>query len=371
MRRSGTREKSVLIELEEEFIENSPDVLVAGIGNAGCAIAGGLFDWRDEVNVLAVDTDAAVLKNARAHAKIQIGARVSRGAGTALNPQAAEEAVLEDRKRMEGILRGREIVFITAGLGGGAGSGACPVLADIASEGGASVVGVVTVPFEFEGEKKADNASRALKSLSGKVDCLVVIPNDDIFPAADSDASLAEAAERAGSLITGAVKNICELAINPSIFKIDLPTLRRMLSGSGTACFGSGSAEGPDRCMKAIDAALNSPLVRGADIRGADGVFVHVRGGRDITQNEIRKIYGRMSAGGRKKVIVGVSSGRKTDRKMGIWLLLTGVGADTSSFSGWSADKDSRAEVYDIRKRFAGFEDELEIPAIFRRRRER
>lgn len=361
-----------MIELEEEQFKNRLDLLVLGVGNAGCMVADSLHGWREEVRLLNVDTDAAALKNLRSPARVQAGADVARGFGTAENPMTAKRAFSDDRERIKGMLGNPDIVFIIAGLGGGVGSGAAPMAAEAASESGALSVSIATMPFLFEGKKRIENAGTGLKELYEKSDALVVIPNEDLFSQVDPETFLAEAFRQAGSLMLEVVRNICEIMMNPGAFNVDLPRIRQILGKSGMARFGSGEAEGADRWSKALDSALKSPLLKGFKPGSAGSAVIHIRGGRDITQDEIRRINSRLfQKAGDIHGATGVTVDRKAGKKLKIWLLLTGIKGDPLRIAG-AVPEQSAAESplpYDLERKFAGARDELEVPAILRRKK--
>ncbi len=357
-----------MIELEEEYLENRLSMLVAGVGNAGCMVSNSLHGWQDELSLLAVDTDAGTLKQSRAEARIQLGSKITRGFGTAENPETARKALYDDRERLSGMLGRRDIVFIVAGLGGGAGSGIAPELAEMARTSGALSVAVATTPFVFEGKKRIANAAAALKELKEKADALIVIQNEDLFSQVNSESFLADAFEEASQMILEAVKNICEIMMNPGIFNVDLSRIRQMLGNSGIARFGVGEAEGAGRWEKGLEAALKCPLMKGVKLSAAENVLMHIRGGRDLTQDEIQKISARLFARGDElHGVTGVTVDRKLGKKIKVWLLFTGIKADASELMDSGYEKSSTAALprYDM----GGVKDELDIPAIYRRQK--
>ena len=361
-----------MIELEAEELKNRLDLLVVGAGNAGCIVSDNLYGWQEEVRLLALDTDSSALMNLRSPARIQVGADTARGFGTAENPETAKRAVLDDRERIDGMIASPDIVFIIAGLGGGVGTGAAPLIAEMAGEAGALSVAIATMPFIFEGKKRIENARAGLKELHEKADALIVIPNEDLFSQVDPESFLAEAFRQAGEMMLEVVKNICEIMMNPGVFNVDLPRIRQILGKSGLARFGSGEAEGTERWSAALESALKSPLMQGVKINAADNVLMHISGGRDLTQDEIQKISSHLySKAGDIHGVTGVTVDKKLGKKIKVWLLFAGLKGDPVELSG-ALPESSAAESparYGRAGKFSGMEDELDIPAIFRRKK--
>lgn len=359
-----------MIELEEEHLEGGPAILVAGVGNAGCAVADRLTEWGGGAGLLMLDTDAASLRKLRCPVRMQLGSEALRGLGTADDPEKAEKAVFEDRERISGMLKGRDMVFVVAGLGGGVGTGAAPLVSAMASEAGALSVAVVTTPFLSEGRKRIENASSALKKLYSAADSLIVIPNEELFSQVAPGSLPEDAFRQAGGLILEAVKNICEIITKPGVFNVDLPRVRKMLYRSGIARFGVASAEGENRWARCLEKAMAFPLMQGTAPRDAESALLHITGGKDVTQDEIRKISDRLFAKAENlRVETGVTTDRKSSGKMKLWLLFAGIKtADPSALAGASAEGGIKG---DLEGKLSGIRDEMEIPAILRRKKRR
>ncbi len=356
-----------MIELEAEELKNRLDMLVVGAGNAGCIVSDNLLGWQEEVRLLSLDTDAAALKHLRSPSRIQVGTNIARGFGTAENPETAKRAVLDDRERIAGMIACPDIVFIIAGLGGGVGTGAAPLVAEMAREAGALSVAIATMPFLFEGKKRIENARTGLKELHEKADALIAIPNEDLFSQVDPESFLAEAFRQASEMILEVVRNICEIMMNPGVFNVDLPRIRQILGKSGPARFGAGVSEGADRWSGALESALKSPLMDGVRINDAEYVLMHISGGRDLTQDEIQKISSHLfSKAENIHGVTGVTVDRKLGKKIKVWLLLSGIKGDPDRLAGAAAES---PVLYDRGGKFGGAGDELDIPAIFRRKK--
>ena len=270
-------------------MEQTTTIKVVGVGGAGgnaidrmvqCKIKG--------IDLIAVNTDVQDLKKIRAHMKIRIGQESTRGLGAGMNPELGKRAAIESREELTEALKGADMAFITAGLGGGTGGGAIPVVAEIAKSQGALTIAVVTRPFSFEGLWRSKLAERALAELKGKVDTLLVIPNDQLLKIIDQDTSVVAAFWRADELLREAVQGISDLIVVPGIINVDFADLRSIMKNSGKAVFGMGQAKGEKRIEQALEEALHSPLLD-ISIKGAKGVLFNVAGSDDVTLNEIQE----------------------------------------------------------------------------------
>ncbi len=361
-----------MIELEEEYFKNRLNLLAVGAGKAGCVVSDELSGRYEELAVTALDTDATALRQLKAKSKIQIGSEFVRGFGTAENPETAKKAFSRDRERIMAMIGVRDIVFVIAGLGGGVGSGAAPLIAEAASEAGAVSVAIAGTPFAFEGKKRIQNSLAALKELEQTADALIIIPNEDLFSGADTNSFLAEAFKQAEEMILEAVKNICDIMLNPGVFNVDLPMIRQILGKSGLARFGVGEAEGENRWSAALRDALKSPMMKSAKVSDAANVLMHVSGGRDITGDEIQKISSRLfSSNENHNGVTGVTVDRKLGKKIKIRLLFTGIKSSADEISRYGAGQSDREATlgYDFQKKFAGVKNELDIPAVYRRKK--
>ena len=287
--------------------EKKTTIKVIGIGGAGgnaidrmvqCKIKG--------IDLIAVNTDVQDLKKIRATQKIRIGQESTHGLGAGMNPELGRRAALESKEELTEALIGADMVFLAAGLGGGTGGGAIPVVAEIARSQGALCIAVVQRPFSFEGSWRTKLAERALSELKGNVDTLLVIPNDQILKLADPDMSVIAAFWKADEILRQAVQGISDLIVIPGIINVDFADLKSIMKNSGRAVFGMGQAKGEKRMERALEAALHSPLLD-MSIRGAKGILFNVAGAQDISLQEIQEaaqhIKGEISAGA--KIIFG------------------------------------------------------------------
>lgn len=273
-------------------------IKVVGVGGGGGNIVsrmmGGAARIRG-VEFIAINTDAQDLDHALAHRKIYIGRALTRGLGAGMNVEVGRQAAEENRSEIGEAMEGADIVFVTAGFGGGTGTAVSPVVAEIAHEKGILTIGVVTKPFTFEGAQRAAIAQEGLARFREKVDALMVIPNDRIFSVIDKDTPLMRAFGYIDDVLKNAVKAITELISTPGIINVDFADIRTTLKDAGVALIGVGVASGQDRAAKAVNAALNSPLLE-VSIDGAKGVLFSIAGGRDVKMEEINEIAKAISA---------------------------------------------------------------------------
>lgn len=264
-----------------------------GGGNAVTRMMGG--DRLKGVEFMAINTDAQDLDHASAHRKLYIGKALTHGLGAGMNPDIGKQAAEENRSEISEALDGSDVVFVTAGLGGGTGTGAGPVIAEIAKEKGILTIAIVTKPFTFEGAQRMSIAQEGLGRLKDKVDSLVVIPNDRIFNLIDKDTPLLKAFGFVDDVLKNAVVGITELVNSPGIINVDFADIKTIIRDAGTTLIGIGTASGPDRSIKAVNAAINSPLLE-ISIEGAKGVLFGIAGGRDLKMAEITDIAKAIAA---------------------------------------------------------------------------
>jgi len=276
----------------EEEIDPTPgaNIKVIGVGGGG----GNAVDRMIEAGIGGVDfivanTDAQALRRSKAPIKIQIGSKVTKGLGAGSKPEIGREAALEDTNDIIEHLEGADMVFVTAGLGGGTGTGAAPIIASLASELGSLVVAVVTTPFGFEGPRRRKNATSGLQELKGGVDTVITISNDKLLETVPDQTPFTEAFRIADDVLRQAVQGISDLINQPGIINLDFADVRTIMSGMGVALMGSGTASGENRAVEAAQMAVSSPLLEDATINGARGVLLNIVGGPDMTMNEINE----------------------------------------------------------------------------------
>ena len=264
-------------------------IKVVGIGGAGSNAVNRMVDaGLKGVEFVAVNTDAQALLMCDADAKLHIGAHATRGLGAGANPEVGAQAASENRDEIKEVLKGADMVFVTAGEGGGTGTGGAPVVAEIARELRALTVGVVTRPFSFEGGRRAEQAENGIAELRDKVDTLIVIPNDRLLQVVEKQTSVMEAFRMADDVLRQGVQGITDLITVPGLVNLDFADVRTIMTDAGSALMGIGEAEGPNRAAEAARTAVSSPLLE-ASIEGATGVLMNISGGPDIGLFEVNE----------------------------------------------------------------------------------
>ena len=265
-------------------------IKVVGIGGSGSnAISRMAGSKIQGVDLIALNCDAQDLQKTQAHQKLQIGKDLTRGLGAGMNPEIGRKAAEESREEIEEILKGSDMVFITCGLGGGTGSGASPVVAEIAKRQGALTIAVVTKPFSFEGSQRLKIAQKSLEILKDKVDTLLIIPNDKVLSLVNKDTTLINAFYLCDGILRSAVQGISDLIVLPGIINIDFADVKTIMVNSGPALFGMGTAKGEKRAEQAAQLAVNSPLLD-FSIKGAKGILFNVSGNDDLSLTEIDEV---------------------------------------------------------------------------------
>ncbi|MDT8409492.1 MAG: cell division protein FtsZ [Wenzhouxiangellaceae bacterium] len=277
-----------------ELVENytpSATIKVLGVGGGGGNAVNQMVDANIEgVEFISINTDAQALKSFGGKSTLQIGSSVTKGLGAGANPEVGRQAALEDRERICELLQGCDMVFITAGMGGGTGTGAAPVIAQTAKEMGILTVAVVTKPFPFEGQRRLGIAQQGIDELSHHVDSLITIPNAKLLSVLGPDITLLNAFKAANQVLSGAVQGIAELITRPGLINVDFADVRTVMSEMGMAMMGSGSATGQDRALMAAQSAIGSPLLEDVDLAGACGILVNVTAGLNLSMREFEEV---------------------------------------------------------------------------------
>ena len=265
-------------------------IKVVGVGGSGGNAVSRMMKSKIKgVELIAVNADAQDLQKAQAHKKVRIGIDLTKGLGTGMNPEIGKKAAIEQEEEIRKALEGSDLVFITCGLGGGCGSGASPVVAEIAKKLGALTIAVVTKPFSFEGAQREEIARESLKELKEKVDTLIAISNDRLFSVLDPKTTVSNAFWFCDEILRQAVQGISDLIVLPGIINIDFADVKAIMKNSGSALFGIGKAKGEGRAEKAAKKALNSPLLD-VSFKGAKGVLFNVSGEGDVSLSEVDEI---------------------------------------------------------------------------------
>lgn len=315
-------------------------IKVVGVGGGGGnAVSRMCADFMRGVDFVAINTDAQDLDCCLAKSKIHIGKSLTRGLGTGMNPDLGKQAAEENRSEIAAALEGSDIVFITAGLGGGTGTGAAPIVSEVAKQLGALTIAVVTKPFAFEGSQRMRLAQEGLVKLKDKVDALIVVPNDRIFSVIEKDTSILKAFQAIDDILRNAVQGIVDIIVMPGMINLDFSDLRVIIHDAGMAIIGVGSGTGTERAGIAVNQAINSPLLE-ASIDGAKGVLFGIFGGRDMKMNEVNEVARLIAeaADPSAKIIFGAYHDRRLkDRELKVVLIATGFNGTRSPGSLFSA----------------------------------
>ena len=304
-------------------------IKVIGVGGGGGnAVEHMLRESIEGVHFVVVNTDAQALRNSGAETTIQIGANITKGLGAGANPDVGREAALENRDEIRQMLTGSDMVFIAAGMGGGTGTGAAPVIAEVAKELGILTVAVVTKPFNFEGKKRMSYALQGIDELSKHVDSLITIPNDKLLKVLGRGVSLLDAFKAANNVLLGAVQGIAELITRPGLINVDFADVRTVMREMGTAMMGTGSARGDDRAEEAAEKAISSPLLEDIDLAGAKGILVNITAGLDVTMEEFETVGNAVKAFASENatVVVGAVIDPSLEDELRVTVVATGIG---------------------------------------------
>ncbi|HQH81096.1 MAG TPA: cell division protein FtsZ, partial [bacterium] len=276
-----------MFELIEKHSQNAK-IKVIGVGGGGGNAVNTMVECGiDGVDFIAANTDMQCLRASLAPTKIQIGRELTKGLGAGANPDVGKNAALEDQRAIAEYLEGADMVFITAGMGGGTGTGGAPVIAKIAKELGALTVGVVTRPFTFEGRHRSLQADRGIAELRGAVDTLITIPNEKLLEVVSSDMTVLDAFKQADQVLHQAVKGISDLIVVHGLINLDFADVRTVMNEMGMALMGTGSSVGEGRALDAATKAISSPLLEDTSIKGATGILINITGGENMTLHEI------------------------------------------------------------------------------------
>jgi cell division protein FtsZ len=277
-------------ELVEKMAPNAVIKVIGVGGGGGNAVAHMVNGSVDGVEFITANTDAQAIKNCGAKLQLQLGSNVTKGLGAGANPEVGRQAALEDRERIMDALSGADMVFITAGMGGGTGTGAAPVVAQLAKEMGILTVAVVTKPFPFEGRRRMQVALKGIEELSQHCDSLITIPNEKLITVLGRNATMIQAFRAANDVLLGAVQGIADLIVRPGLINVDFADVRTVMSEMGLAMMGTGSARGDDRASAAAESAIQNPLLDDVNLSGANGILVNITAGPDFTMAEFDEV---------------------------------------------------------------------------------
>ncbi len=337
-----------------ELIENVPSnavIKVIGVGGGGGnAVKHMIANNIEGVDFICANTDAQALSDIRSKTVLQLGGDITKGLGAGANPQIGRAAAMEDRDRIADALRGADMVFITAGMGGGTGTGGAPVVAEIAREMGILTVAVVTRPFPFEGKKRLQVATEGLAELQQYVDSLITIPNEKLLEVLGKNTSLLDAFKEANDVLLGAVQGIADLIIRPGMINVDFADVRTVMSEMGMAMMGTGSARGENRAREAAEKAINSPLLDDINLEGARGILVNITAGLDLSLGEFSEVGDTIEefASEDATVVVGTVIDASMGDELRVTVVATGLGAEVAKVPLQVVESPSRAASTDI-----------------------
>lgn len=297
-------------------------------GGGGNAVKHMLEKHVEGVQFICANTDAQALKSVNAPTAVQLGGTITRGLGAGANPEVGRQSALEDRERIAEILKGADMVFITAGMGGGTGTGAAPVIAEIAKELGILTVAVVTKPFPFEGKRRMKIANQGMEELRQHVDSLITIPNEKLLAVLGKKVSLVDAFAEANNVLLNAVQGVADLIVRPGTINLDFADVRTVMSEMGMAMMGSGAAVGEDRAQRAAEMAIRSPLLEDVDLTGAKGILVNVSAGIDLGLDEFTEVGDTIEefASEDATVVVGTVIDPELGDEIRVTVVATGIG---------------------------------------------
>ncbi|WP_018140231.1 MULTISPECIES: cell division protein FtsZ [unclassified Thioalkalivibrio] len=315
-------------ELMDTYSQNATIKVVGVGGGGGNAVQHMVNAQLEGVDFICANTDAQALKSLDSKTLLQLGGDITKGLGAGADPSVGREAALEDRERIQDLLQGADMVFITAGMGGGTGTGAAPVVAQIAKEMNILTVAVVTKPFPFEGKRRMQVAMSGIKALTEQVDSLITIPNEKLLTVLGKNTTLLDAFKAANDVLFGAVQGIAELITRPGLINVDFADVRNVMREMGMAMMGTGTGTGEDRAREAAEAAIASPLLEDIDISGARGILVNVTGGMDVGIGEFEEVGEAVKALASEdaNVVVGTVIDPEMTDELRVTLVATGLG---------------------------------------------
>jgi cell division protein FtsZ len=376
----------------EMDIDQVARIKVIGVGGGGNnAVNRMIEDGVQGVEFIAVNTDAQALKLSKAEIKMQIGATLTRGLGAGANPEVGRNAVEESRKQIQEVLKGADMVFVTAGMGGGTGTGAAPAIAQISRELGALTIGVVTRPFGFEGRKRATNAAAGIDLMREAVDTLIIVPNDRLLQIVDKKTPMIQAFREADNVLRQGVQGISDLIAVPGLINLDFADVKTIMSNQGTALMGIGLAKGKDRAVEAAKKAISSPLLE-TSIDGAQGVLMNITGGSNLSLYEVQEAADIVSSAADKELNMIFGSIINEDFKDEIMITVIATGFSETELSSRkntvspSRDVTSKPKTQGLQRREQSVqeettqsndrqrqhsEDTLDIPTFLRNRNRR
>jgi cell division protein FtsZ len=313
---------------------SSAVIKVIGVGGGGGNAVSHMVETGIEgVDFICANTDSQALKGSQVRTSLQIGCNITKGLGAGANPDVGRQAAMEDRDRILEVIEGADMLFITAGMGGGTGTGAAPIVAQVAKELGILTVAVVTKPFLMEGGKRMQIAEQGIAELGKYVDSLITIPNEKLLTVLGGETTLLDAFRSANQVLQGAVQGIAELITRPGLINVDFADVRTVMAEMGMAMMGSGSASGEDRAREAAEAAASSPLLEDINLKGANGILVNVTAGMDLSIGEFQEVGNTVKeyASENATVVVGTVIDPDMTDRIRVTVVATGLGQQAAN----------------------------------------
>jgi len=317
-----------MFELMDSYSQSAVIKVVGVGGGGGNAVEHMVSANIEGVDFICANTDAQALRNTTARTTLQLGSNITKGLGAGANPEVGRQAAMEDRDRIIEVLQGADMVFITAGMGGGTGTGGVPVVAQVAKDLGILTVAVVTRPFPFEGKRRSQVAESGIRELSQYVDSLITIPNEKLLSVLGKSVTLLDAFKAANNVLLGAVQGIAELITRPGLINVDFADVRTVMSEMGMAMMGSGRMRGENRAREAAEAAIASPLLEDVNLQGARGILVNVTAGLDMAIGEFEEVGNTIKqfASEDATVVVGTVIDPELTDELRVTVVATGLG---------------------------------------------
>lgn len=345
-------------------------IKVIGVGGGGSnAVEHMLLENIEGVEFICANTDAQALRNSKAPTSLQLGGNITKGLGAGADPDVGRRAAEEDRERIAELIAGSDMVFITAGMGGGTGTGAAPVVAQIAKEMGILTVAVVTKPFAFEGRKRMQVADQGIAELGQYVDSLITIPNNKLLTVLGKNITLLNAFKAANNVLLGAVKGIADLIIRPGLINVDFADVRTVMSEMGMAMMGTGIRSGENRAREAAEAAIASPLLEDIDLTGARGILVNITSGLDMSIGEFEEVGDVIKTfiSESATVVIGTVIDPDLSDELRVTVVVTGLGGNRQTDRAPVVEKPALRFIDSLRTDGSVDYQELERPAIHRK----
>ena len=347
--REPAAEKSPRLIIHDPIDTSGARIKVVGVGGGGSnAVNRMVRSGVSAVEFIVVNTDAQALSHSEAPLRIQIGAKLTKGLGAGAMPAVGRQAALEDTDQIISALDGADMAFVTSGLGGGTGTGAAPVIANLASELGALTVAVVTKPFKFEGRRRQAQAERGLAELRECVDTMITIPNERLLTTTDRSTTLSDAFATADDVLRQAIQGISDLILKPGLINLDFADVKAIMSGAGLAVMGTGVGHGQNKAIEAANAAVASPLLEDATVEGARGVIINITGGSDLSLAEVHEATSviKESAHEDANIIFGVVLDHDMEEEVKLTVIATGVcGQDVETAKRERANADTPVDL--------------------------